>query len=227
MAPRVGAPLLPRDRPRRPGCEQSRAESGMDRGIEESLSSCNDLYNKRIKYAIIYFRMNYNEMGKGQGAFLLAQLGAHAASQFAERLGVLELTPADAGILRLLRITAGLSQQDLAAKLQIHPSRLVAILDNLEKRQFVERRANPDDRRLYSLHLTKDGGKVLERIGKVAREHQDALLSALNGEERDELTTLLLRIADQQGLVRGVHPGYRRMGQPKRPEDRNPVWTRE
>ena len=160
--------------------------------------------------------MNRSEMEKGQPAFLLAQLGAHAASQFAERLGVLELTPPDAGILRLLRVAAGLSQQELAAKLQIHPSRLVAILDNLEKRGLVERRANPDDRRLYSLHLTKDGGEVLEKIGKVAREHHDALLTALSREERNELTTLLLRIADQQGLVRGVHPGYQRLGSPRR-----------
>jgi DNA-binding MarR family transcriptional regulator len=156
-------------------------------------------------------------MGRGQAAFLLAQLGAHAASQFAERLGVLDLAPADAGILRLLRVAAGLSQQELASKLQIHPSRLVAILDNLEKRGFVERRANPDDRRLYSLYLTKDGGEVLEKIGKVAREHQDALLSVLDQEERDELANLLLKVADQQGLVRGVHPGYQRLGKPKAP----------
>jgi DNA-binding MarR family transcriptional regulator len=156
--------------------------------------------------------MNHSQIEKGQPAFLLAQLGAHAASQFAERLGVLGLAPPDAGILRLLRVEAGLSQQELSSKLKIHPSRLVAILDNLEKRGFVERRANPDDRRLYSLYLTKDGGQVLEKIGKVAREHQDALLSALNKDERDELATLLLRIADQQGLVRGIHPGYQRLG---------------
>jgi len=161
--------------------------------------------------------MNSNQMGKDQGAFLLAQLGSHAASQFAERLGVLELAPQDAGILRLLRVAAGLSQQELASKLQIHPSRLVAILDNLEKRGFVERRANPDDRRLYSLYLTKSGGEILEKIGKVAREHQDALLSALSKEERDQLADLLLKIADQQGLVRGVHPGYQQLGGPKRP----------
>jgi DNA-binding MarR family transcriptional regulator len=160
--------------------------------------------------------MNHHETGKGQPAFLLAQLGAHAASQFAERLRVLELAPADAGILRLLRVAAGLSQQELASKLQIHPSRLVAILDNLQKRGFVERRANPEDRRLYSLYLTKEGEEVLEKIGKVAREHQEALLSALNKEERDELADLLLKIADQQGLVRGVHPGYQRLGSPKR-----------
>ena len=163
--------------------------------------------------------MNQSEMGQKQPAFLLAQLGAHAASQFAERLGVLELTPADAGVLRLLGAEAGLSQQELAARLQIHPSRLVAILDNLEKRGFVERRANPNDRRLYSLHLMQAGGEALQKIGGVARKHQDALLSSISSEERNTLATLLLRIADQQGLARGVHPGYQRLGRPKRSED--------
>jgi len=162
--------------------------------------------------------MNPNEMGQNQPAFLLAQVGAHAASQFAERLRVLELTPADAGILRLLRAAAGLSQQDLAGRLQIHPSRLVAILDNLEKRGFVERRANADDRRLYSLHLTQAGAETLEKIGSVAREHQESLLSGISREERNTLATLLLRIADQQGLVRGVHPGFQRLGRPRRSE---------
>ena len=151
-------------------------------------------------------------MGIGQPGFLLAQLGAHAASQFAEKLKLIDLTPPDAGILRLLRMSPGLSQQELAGRLGIHPSRLVALLDNLEKRGFVERRPNPEDRRLYSLHLTDGGAGALERIGKVAREHQDALLSALSAEERKTLGTLLLRVAEQQGLTPGVHPGYQQMG---------------
>lgn len=151
-------------------------------------------------------------MERGQPGFLLSQLGAHAAARFAERLTVLQLSPADAGILRLLRTAPGISQQELSLRLQIHPSRLVAILDNLERRQLVERQANPDDRRLYSLHLTRDGGEILERIGKVAREHQEALLVALTAEERSKLTEMLQRVADEQGLTRGVHPGYQRMG---------------
>jgi DNA-binding MarR family transcriptional regulator len=166
--------------------------------------------------------MNHDRIERGEPAFLLAQLGAHAASQFAERLKVLDLAPADAGILRMLRKSAGLSQQELAARLGIHPSRLVAILDNLEKRKLVERRPNPDDRRLYSLHLTKSGEEVLGRIGKVAREHQEALLSTLSKDERETLGALLLRIADQQGLARGVHPGYRLVGAQKRQPTNTP-----
>lgn len=158
---------------------------------------------------------NKRDKGKDQPAFLLAQVGAYAASQFAQRLTTLQLSPPDAGILRLLRMAAGISQQELSAKLQIHPSRLVAILDNLEQRKLVERKPNPQDRRLYSLHLTKDGSEVLERIGKLAREHQDALLSSLSGDELGTLTELLHRIANAQGLTPGVHPGYQRVGKTK------------
>src|ERR1700761_4457901 len=109
----------------------------------------------------IFYYMNHQEnqkdTGRDQPAFLLAQVGAYAATQFAERLAALQLGPPDAGILRLLRMAAGISQQELSARLGFHPSRLVAMLDNLEKRKLVERRPNPEDRRLYSLHLTKDG----------------------------------------------------------------------
>ena len=147
--------------------------------------------------------------GNGRPAFLLAQVGAHAASKFAERMGALGLTSPDAGILRLLRLTAGLSQQELAAKLGIHPSRLVALLDELERKALVERKSNPDDRRQYSLHLTEKGTKTLEEIGHVAQQHQEALCAALTLEERDKLAELLRKIADQQGLSPMVHPGYR------------------
>jgi DNA-binding MarR family transcriptional regulator len=160
--------------------------------------------------------MNHKEIGKEHPAFLLAQVGAHAATKFAERLVPLELSPPDVGILRMLRASAGISQQELSARLRIHPSRLVAILDNLEKRNLVERKPNPEDRRLYSLYLTQNGAELLEGIGKVAHDHQDALLAALNSDERSQLTALLHRIADQQGLARGIHPGYRTLGKKRR-----------
>lgn len=157
-----------------------------------------------------------NEKGPetGRPAFLLAQVGAHAASRFAEHLKPLHLSPQDAGVLRLLRMSSGISQQELAGRMRVHPSRLVAILDGLERQKLVERQVNAQDRRLYSLHLTKTGAEMLERIGKAAREHQDALLAALTTAERGTLAELLLRIADEQGLTRGVHPGYQRLGRP-------------
>src|SRR6266436_10140136 len=97
-------------------------------------------------------------------AFLLAQVGGHAAMRFGERISRLNLTPPDAGILRMLGNSGGISQQDLSTRLGIHPSRLVAILDALEERQLVERRPHIDDRRQYALHLTEEGQRTLSEI---------------------------------------------------------------
>src|SRR5262249_5599637 len=149
---------------------------------------------------------------RGSTAFLLAQIGAHAAGQFGERLASLRLTRPHAGILRLIGLSPGLSQQELARRLSILPSQLVALLDELQERGLIERRQDATDRRTYALHLTTLGRNTTDEIGRIAREHDDAICAALNMHERRELNALLGRIAHHEGLGPRVHPGYRPLG---------------
>ena len=145
-------------------------------------------------------------------AFMLSQVGAHAAARFAELLDPLGLAPAHAGILRVIAQADSLSQQALGEKLGVFPSRLVALLDELEQRGLVERRNNPADRRSYALHLTKAGREALEQISRIGEEHQSTLCAALLPSEQAQLASLLTRIADEQQLSPGIHPGYRKLG---------------
>jgi DNA-binding MarR family transcriptional regulator len=85
------------------------------------------------------------------------------------------------------------------------------MLDELESRGWVERKPNADDRRQYALHLTTKGKETFTKIGQIAREHQDALCASLSNAEKEKLSDLLQKIAEQQGLTPGVHPGYRRL----------------
>src|SRR3954447_23474086 len=94
-------------------------------------------------------------------SFLLSQVGAHAANSFEERLIAMELKPHHAGILRMLGSNPGLSQQELSDVFGIFPSRLVALLDQLEARRFIERRPNASDRRGHRVHLTTAGRRAL------------------------------------------------------------------
>jgi DNA-binding MarR family transcriptional regulator len=149
-------------------------------------------------------------------AFLLAQVGAHAAAKFAARLEPLKLSPAQAGILRAISGERGISQQGLARLLGMFASRLVLVIDEMEQAGLVERKASTKDRRTYALHLTARGKEKLEAIGRVAREHQDALCAALDQTQRAALAALLSKIAMQQGLTPGVHPGYRYIGRDDR-----------
>jgi DNA-binding MarR family transcriptional regulator len=149
-------------------------------------------------------------------AFLLTQLGTHAAFEFAKRLSAMELAPPHAGILRAIGASTGLSQQELAKTLTMQPSRLVVLVDELEEKGLVERRDSREDRRVYALQLTAKGRRALENVTRISLEHDDAICSSLNEGERAQLSTLLQRIADDQKLTPGVHPGYRRFGGPEK-----------
>ncbi len=85
-------------------------------------------------------------------------------------------------------------------------------MDGLEQKDLVERRRIADDRRLYAVHLTDAGRAAMGRLGRIAREHDDALLAGLDAAERGQLRALLTRVAQAQELVSGVHPGYRTLG---------------
>ncbi|WP_243726968.1 MarR family winged helix-turn-helix transcriptional regulator [Actinocrispum wychmicini] len=146
----------------------------------------------------------------GGVAFLLAQLGAHAANRFAERIGELGLTPVDVGLLRMIAVEPGRSQQSLAAELGVVPSRVTALIDPLDRAGLVERRRSKEDRRNYELHLTDKAGEVMAGIRQVATAHEGEICTALTDLQRTHLMGLLELIADQQGLTPGVHPGYRR-----------------
>ena len=142
-------------------------------------------------------------------AFLLTQLGTHAARRFGERVAALDLTPPQAGLIRAVAQEGGRSQQALAAQLGTPATRLVALVDALEQRGVLERRRNPDDRRLYAVHLTPAGEALYDDLGRVAAEHEAALLSALEPRDRRTLAELLGRVATAEGLTPGVHPGFR------------------
>jgi DNA-binding MarR family transcriptional regulator len=158
-----------------------------------------------------------NENAPPRVAFLMSQIGGRSAQEFARLLAPLQLTPADAGILRLLRLSEGISQQNLAKALHMHASRLVALIDALEAGGLVVREPHATDRRLYSLQLTSKGNEVLRTIGELARQHNELMCAGLSSVECAQLESLLQKIADRQGLIPGVHPGYRDLGKSKRP----------
>ena len=115
-------------------------------------------------------------------------------------------------MLRRLGQFPGQSQRGLADALGMHAPRLVALIDELEDRGLVARDRDPDDRRNYAISLTEGGRRTLGELARVAREHELAITAALNGDERAQLLALLRRLAEEQALQPGVHPGFRRIG---------------
>lgn len=140
-------------------------------------------------------------------AFLLSQVGTHAARQFAERIAEVGLHPPQFRVLNLIDAGEGRSQQAIGEAIQVPASRMVALVDELEQLGLVERRPNPDDRRIRALYLTPKGRKTLARGREIASAHEKDMTRGMAAADRKRLLQLLQKIVDEQTIGRGVHPG--------------------
>jgi DNA-binding MarR family transcriptional regulator len=140
-------------------------------------------------------------------AFLLSQVGIHASKRFAERIAAAGLNPPLFRVLNLVDAAEGQSQQAIGAAIQVPPSRMVALVDELEQRGLVERRPDPKDRRIRALFLTAKGRRSLAKGREIAKQHEEELTHGMPAVDRKRLVDLLQQIVDQQAIGPGVHPG--------------------
>ena len=139
--------------------------------------------------------------------FLISQLGFLSSKGFMGALEPLGIGPREFLLMRFVAATDGQSQQALAERLGVPPSRMVAMVDHLEEAGLVERRPDPEDRRVRGLHLTRKGRGVLDKASKIAIDYETRLCSGINREEREQLIDLLQKLQASQTQLRGVHPG--------------------
>lgn len=141
--------------------------------------------------------------------FLLSQLGALASDSFAAKTREFGITPAEAGVLRILGRQPRINQRELAEKLGTAPSRVVALIDSLETTGYVTRSRSITDRRNQQLQLTDSGRTMLAHLRSAAEAQEAEVTSGLDPDERTQLHQLLLKLSTAKALDPDVHPSFR------------------
>jgi DNA-binding MarR family transcriptional regulator len=99
-------------------------------------------------------------------------------------------------ILSRLDRQPGMSQNEMATICEVEPITVARLVDRLEARGLVERRADPTDRRIRRLHLLPAARPILGTINR-AREAMNARLMAdLDQKTYDALVDALLQIKE-------------------------------
>jgi MarR family transcriptional regulator, organic hydroperoxide resistance regulator len=118
---------------------------------------------------------------------------------FAVTVAEFDLAPAQAFALHELQVDQPLSMRELANRLRCDPSNITGLIDRLETRGLVERRAHPADRRVKYLLLTATGFQLRQRLS--ARLYAaPSWVADLQDEEQRILSQLLLRMLEDTGL---------------------------
>ena len=115
-------------------------------------------------------------------------------TDFGKSLSDQAISPGRFGVLALIGANPGLTQSRLAQATHLDRSTMVAVIDQLEARNLVERRAAPNDRRSNALWLTEAGRKMLRMMKQRVKTHETHIAAALGEEDAARLIGMLSRI---------------------------------
>ena len=113
---------------------------------------------------------------------------------FAQGPGELDVTPGLFGVLVIIEANPDLKQSDLARATHLDRSTVVTVIDNLERRGLVDRRAALHDRRSNALRLTAEGTALLRKLKRQVTQHEKRLLENFSEAERQSLFKLLQKV---------------------------------
>lgn len=113
---------------------------------------------------------------------------------FERRVRSLGLTRAQWVTIARLHHRPGLSQSEVADLLEIEKASAGRLIDRMQSKGWIERRADPLDRRVNRLHLTAEAERMYALIWPLAEDTVDDALSTLSREERRTFSSLMQRV---------------------------------
>ncbi|HEX3266303.1 MAG TPA: MarR family transcriptional regulator [Candidatus Limnocylindrales bacterium] len=127
--------------------------------------------------------------------FLLKRVGFAAKDRTHEAFEGTGLSPFHYAVLALLEEDARETQAAIADALGYDRSHIVRLLDELEERNMVVRKRDPEDRRRHVVKMTPAGAKMLAKLRAIMHRLEADFLQPLDAGERAALQALLSRLA--------------------------------
>ena len=113
---------------------------------------------------------------------------------FLQRMAPYKLRPVDFSVASLILHNPGITSRQLCSTLGILPPNLVGMINTLEKRGLIDKRAHPSDGRANGLHASAEGIALLRQAEVAALALEDEVASNLTASERKTLSRLLKKV---------------------------------
>lgn len=126
--------------------------------------------------------------------FLVSDVARLLRTEFDRRVRDLDLTRSQWLALTRIYRQPGCTQSELAETLEMEKGSAGRLIDRLEDNGFVERKADPTDRRVKRIHLTPEAEAIERTMRMIALETIHEALSDLDEAERDKAVEALITV---------------------------------
>lgn len=126
--------------------------------------------------------------------YLLNDVTLLFRKHFDRRAVAFGLTRAQWRAMKMLVHREGLRQNELAEALDMEPITVGRVLDRLQGAGFIERRADPRDRRAWRLYVTAHAHAVVDDMERIARELRREATAGIRYDELREALAVIERI---------------------------------
>ncbi|MEO7067536.1 MAG: MarR family transcriptional regulator [Rhodanobacter sp.] len=128
--------------------------------------------------------------------YLLSDVTLLIRKHFDRRAVKFGLTRAQWRATKVLYHRPGLRQTELADFLEMEPIAVGRVIDRLQAAGFVERRADPKDRRAWRLHTTEQARGVIDDMELIARGLRKDAATGIDVAELQQAMDVLTRMKD-------------------------------
>jgi len=111
-----------------------------------------------------------------------------------KHISTFNLNPTEFAVLELLYHKGPQPLQQIGGKILLASGSITYVVDKLEQKGLLERRACPNDRRVTHAQITEKGQELIEEIFPTHQEKIDEIVSVLTDEEKSLVTELLKKV---------------------------------
>lgn len=105
------------------------------------------------------------------------------------------------GVMLILLQKEGLSQRELADAFNIDTTSIMVICDSLEKKQWIKRQSDPNDRRINRLFFTEEGRHVFSNSLPTIKEGYEEVFNSITDEELELISPLIEKIYNKVKIL--------------------------
>ena len=120
--------------------------------------------------------------------FSLLQRCQEKEAWLAEEHGLFQ---AELKCLRLFGSDESLNNKEIAKRMNLSPSRLTRIVDGLEKKGYMQREINPNDRRNMRVFLSRRGKILTNKLNKAFIDLHSEILQDIDVSQHEPLITAM------------------------------------